>query len=74
MVPDPIFGIFSWMGFARCTCFAALLAGRGAGVWQDAGELRGVIQEDARFEPLMSEERRSELCVGWRAAVRRACT
>ncbi len=53
---------------------AALLAGLGAGVWQDAGELRGVIQEDARFEPLMSEERRSELCEGWRAAVRRACT
>jgi len=28
MVHDPIFGIFSWMGFALCTCFAALLAGR----------------------------------------------
>ena len=53
---------------------AALLAGLGAGVWQDAGELEGVIQEDARFEPLMSVERRAELCGGWRSAVERACT
>jgi len=53
---------------------AALLAGLGAGVWQDAGELRGVIKEDARFEPLMSDERRAELCGGWRSAVQRACT
>ena len=52
---------------------AALLAGLGAGVWQDAGALRGVIQEDARFEPAMSHERRAELQAGWRAAVEQAC-
>jgi len=52
---------------------AALLAGLGAGVWQDAGELKGVIEEDARFEPQMADERRAELLAGWRAAVAQAC-
>ena len=28
MVHDATFGIFTWMGFALCICFAALLAGR----------------------------------------------
>ena len=52
---------------------AALLAGLGAGVWQDAGELAGVVKEGARFDPDMGAERRAELCSGWRRAVARAC-
>ena len=51
---------------------AALLAGLGAGVWQDAGELAGVIEEDVRFEPRMGEGRRAELREAWQRAVARA--
>ena len=53
---------------------AALLAGLGAGVWQDAGELTGVVKEGARFDPDMGAERRAELCEGWQRAVARACS
>ena len=51
---------------------AALLAGLGAGVWQDGGELAGVIEEDVRFEPRMGEGRRAELREAWQRAVARA--
>ena len=51
---------------------AALLAGLGAGVWEDAGELAGVIEEDVRFEPRMGEGRRAELREAWQRAVARA--
>jgi len=53
---------------------AAALAGLGAGVWQDAGELAGVVKEGARFVPEMGAERRAELCEAWQRAVEQACS
>ena len=50
---------------------AAFLAGLGAGVWRDSGELEDVWSEDRRFEPAMDPTERDRLYTGWRAAVER---
>ena len=48
---------------------AALLAGRGVGLWSDAAKLDRVRQRDRVFKPRMKPERREELYAGWRRAV-----
>jgi glycerol kinase len=50
---------------------AAFLAGLGAGVWRDSGELEEVWCEDRRFEATMDPVEREGLYGGWRAAVER---
>jgi glycerol kinase len=50
---------------------AAFLAGLGAGVWRDSGELEGVWREDRRFEATMDPSERDRLYSGWRSAVER---
>jgi glycerol kinase len=50
---------------------AAFLAGLGAGVWRDSGELEDVWREDRRFEAAMDPSERDRLYTGWRAAVER---
>jgi glycerol kinase len=50
---------------------AAFLAGLGAGVWRDSGELEDVWREDRRFEASMDPAERDRLYSGWRAAVER---
>ena len=50
---------------------AAFLAGLGAGVWSDAGEVANVWQEDRRFTPTMGATQRERLYVGWQEAVER---
>ena len=51
---------------------AAYLAGLAVGFWKDQSEVRSNWQEDRRFEPEMSAERRDELYAGWQRAVERA--
>ena len=48
---------------------AALLAGRGIGLWSDAAKLERVRQRDRVFKPRMKPEEREELYAGWRRAV-----
>jgi glycerol kinase len=48
---------------------AALLAGLGAGVWNDTKQLANVVRIERTFEPQMPEERRSKLLQRWKAAV-----
>jgi glycerol kinase len=51
---------------------AAYLAGLGAGVWRDAGELRARWRCARRFEPRMSADQRDSLYRDWLRAVDRA--
>lgn len=51
---------------------AAYLAGLGVGLWKDTEQVARNWRLDRRFEPAMSEERRQELCDGWRRAVERS--
>ena len=51
---------------------AALLAGRGSGIWQNEREVAALWQAAVRYEPQMSEGRRLSLIAGWNDAVRRA--
>ena len=51
---------------------AALLAGRGAGIWHNEREVAALWQAAVRYEPQMSEGRRLSLIAGWNDAVRRA--
>lgn len=53
-------------------CGAALLAGRGSGIWQSEREVAALWQAGARYEPQMSEGKRFSLLAGWNDAVRRA--
>jgi glycerol kinase len=48
---------------------AAYAAGLATGVWRDLDELRTHWQEDARFEPQMSEDERERRFRQWRKAV-----
>jgi glycerol kinase len=50
---------------------SAFLAGLGAGMWRDPGELEDVWREDRRFEPEMDEAERERLYRGWQSAVER---
>ena len=50
---------------------SAFLAGLGAGLWRDSGEIENVWQEDRRFEPAMGVTQRERLYVGWQEAVER---
>ncbi len=51
---------------------AAYFAGLAVGYWQDCEEIRRNWQLDRRFEPAMSDSRRSELRHQWRRAVERS--
>ena len=48
---------------------AALLAGRGVGLWKSATKLRAVRKPDRIFKPRMKAEKREALYDGWRRAV-----
>ncbi len=48
---------------------AALLAGRGVGVWKDAAALKKVRVRDRDFKPKMRKPERERLYAGWRKAV-----
>jgi glycerol kinase len=51
---------------------AAYLAGLAVGLWRDQADVEAHWQEDRRFMPTMSAERREHLYAGWRRAVERA--
>jgi glycerol kinase len=48
---------------------AALLAGRGVGLWNSSAKLEHVRRPDRVFKPRMKPEVREELYTGWRRAV-----
>jgi len=48
---------------------AALLAGRGVGLWRTVGELEAVRQCDRVFKPKMAAKKRQSLYGGWQRAV-----
>jgi glycerol kinase len=48
---------------------AAMLAGRGIGLWKSAAEMEGVRRPDRVFEPRMKPEARRARYEGWRRAV-----
>jgi len=48
---------------------AALLAGRGVGMWKTRAELKAVRHRDRLFKPAMRAAQRAELYDGWRRAV-----
>ena len=51
---------------------AALLAGRGIGLWRSEKEINSLWQASHCYEPLMSESERTNLRSGWLAAVERS--
>ncbi len=51
---------------------AALLAGRGVGVWQSTAELAKIRKPDRVFRPKMPRAKRNELYAGWQRAVEAA--
>jgi glycerol kinase len=51
---------------------AAYLAGLAVDLWHDQTDVEALWQEDRRFLPTMSVERREYLYAGWRRAVERA--
>ena len=51
---------------------AAFMAGLAVGFWKDTGEIEKIRQTDRVFTPLMEEEKRNELYLGWKKAVQRA--
>ena len=53
---------------------AALLAGRGVGIWNDVDRLRRLRRRERLFEPQMTPETRDQLCAGWKTAVSRVLT
>ena len=62
-------GLKTRSGRRTCSSLAALLAGRGVGLWADAAKLERVRQRDRVFKPRMKPEVREELYAGWRRAV-----
>jgi glycerol kinase len=50
---------------------AAVLAGLGAGVFQDPAETETLWRRDRRFEPSMSSDERGARLAGWKDAVAR---
>ena len=62
-------------GSVESTSFgAARLAGLGAGVWENAGELQGLGTDRREFAPSMDPAQRHSLLDGWRRALRQART
>ena len=51
---------------------AALLAGRGIGLWRSEKEINSLWQASHCYEPLISESERTNLRSGWLAAVERS--
>jgi glycerol kinase len=50
---------------------AAVLAGRGVGLWRDPAEVRPFLRRGAVYEPRMGRDQAETLREGWRLAVRR---
>ena len=53
---------------------AALLAGRGVGLWRSDAEIGRLWRAGARYEPRMTESQRARLIAGWYDAVERAAS
>jgi glycerol kinase len=51
---------------------AALLAGRGIGLWRSEKEINSLWQASARYEPSITESERMNLRSGWSAAIERS--
>ena len=51
---------------------AAVAAGLAVGFWESETELAGALEEDARFEPTMSDTERDERLTAWNKAVERS--
>lgn len=51
---------------------AAVAAGLAVGFWESETELEGALEEDARFEPTMSDAERDERLAAWSKAVERS--
>ncbi len=51
---------------------AAFLAGLGAGIWQDFGDIAKAWKMDREFQPAMGEQDRSRILARWREAVQKA--
>ena len=51
---------------------AAVAAGLAVGFWESETELAGALEEDARFEPTMSDNDRDERLTAWNKAVERS--
>jgi glycerol kinase len=51
---------------------AAYLAGLAVGFWKDTNELQQYWQQDKAFQPVMKEEKRSDLQQNWKRAVKAA--
>jgi glycerol kinase len=51
---------------------AALLAGLGAGFWNDRSELESEASDVTLFEPGLEADRREALYAGWHRAVARS--
>ena len=51
---------------------AAVAAGLAEGFWESETELAGALEEDARFEPSMSDAERDERLAAWNKAVERS--
>ena len=51
---------------------AAVAAGLAVGFWESETELAGALEEDARFEPTMSDAERDERLAAWNKAVERS--
>lgn len=53
---------------------AAFLAGLAVGFWQDTDELKHLISIGKRFDPEMTDDRRSHLYQGWQQAIKATMT
>lgn len=51
---------------------AAYMAGLATGIWQSLEEIKALWQEDARFEPSITEQQREDYYDGWQNAVSHA--
>jgi glycerol kinase len=51
---------------------SAYLAGLAVGYWKDREEISKQWKKDSEFEPVMTEENRTELYAGWKKAVKAA--
>ncbi len=50
---------------------AAYMAGLSVGMWSSKEEISTLRRVERRYEPMMSQEKRDQLCEGWKVAVRR---
>lgn len=51
---------------------AAYFAGLAVGFWKSVADLKGIIESDSVFRPLMDDKEREKLYGGWKRAVKRS--